>query len=52
MQPCSGVWLVLSYNPRTPPATDQQMNRKTVREIICKLMKRAVLSFISLSPYL
>jgi hypothetical protein len=48
---CSGVWLVLAYNPITPPATDQQMNRITVRAMIFILMKRAVLSFISLSPF-
>jgi hypothetical protein len=45
---CSGVWLVLSYIPRTPPATDQQMNRMIVRAIIFRLMKSAFLSFMIL----
>jgi hypothetical protein len=51
LQDCSGVWLVLAYTPITLPATEKQMNRITVRAIIFKPMKRAVLSFISLSPF-
>lgn len=52
VQDCPGGWLVLSYSPITLPATDQQMNRITVRAIIFKLMKRTVLSVISKSPWL
>ena len=47
-QTYSAIWLVLSYSPITPPATEKQMNRITVRAIIFKLMKRAVLSFMIL----
>jgi hypothetical protein len=48
VQDCSGDRLVLFYNPMTAPATDQQMNRMTVRAMIFKLMNRAVLSFMIL----